>query len=147
MLHVLFWFVCFTAAESTNVAIDVNETQMFHFEVRPELFNWTDNGILVFEIAVFLASFSRGFFLTNSVFELGADTTFLYTPSLQNYPDLPPWIHYKFNNKNRHGYLYGTPPVASSERQIQVTYSRGRNTIVFHGFFFYLNNSRGKNEL
>lgn len=45
----------------------------------------------------------------------------MYTPSLQNYPDLPPWIHYKFNNKNRHGYLYGTPPVDSLERQIQVT--------------------------
>jgi len=27
---------------------DVNETEMFYYEIRPELFNWT-NGILVFD--------------------------------------------------------------------------------------------------
>lgn len=45
---------------------------------------------------------------------------FVFTPSLQNYPDLLPWIHYKFNSKNRHGYLYGTPPANLLERQILV---------------------------
>ncbi|XP_022162756.1 epsilon-sarcoglycan [Myzus persicae] len=69
---------------------DVNETEMFYYEIRPELFNWTN----------------------------GADTKFVFTPSLQNYPDLLHWIHYKFNSKNRHGYLYGTPPAGSVDRQI-----------------------------
>ncbi|CAI6368956.1 unnamed protein product [Macrosiphum euphorbiae] len=69
---------------------DVRETEMFYYEIRPELFNWTN----------------------------GADTGFVFTPSLQNYPDLLHWIHYKFNSKNRHGYLYGTPPADSLDRQI-----------------------------
>lgn len=30
------------------IARDVNETEMFYYEIRPELFNWT-NGILVFD--------------------------------------------------------------------------------------------------
>lgn len=50
----------------------------------------------------------------------GADVDFVYTPSLQNYPDLPPWIHYKFNSKHSHGYLYGTAPMNLLERQIIV---------------------------
>lgn len=44
----------------------------------------------------------------------------MYTPSLQNYPDLLHWIHYRFDGKNRHGYLYGTPPADLMERQILV---------------------------
>lgn len=59
-------------------------------------------------------------FTLNLFNNLGADTKFVFTPSLQNYPDLLPWIHYKFNNKNRHGYLYGTPPANLLERQILV---------------------------
>ncbi|VVC26480.1 Hypothetical protein CINCED_3A016265 [Cinara cedri] len=76
----------------STVMKTVNETEMFYYEIQPELFNWTN----------------------------GIDAKFAYTPSLQNYPDLPPWIHYKFNSKNRHGYLYGTPPVSPLERQIRL---------------------------
>uniref|UniRef100_A0A2S2QI50 Epsilon-sarcoglycan n=1 Tax=Sipha flava TaxID=143950 RepID=A0A2S2QI50_9HEMI len=78
--------------ESTTVNKNVNETEMFYYEIRPEQFNWTND----------------------------VETNFVYTPSLQNYPDLLHWIHYKFNTKNRHGYLYGTPPADSSERLIQL---------------------------
>ncbi|XP_026814739.1 epsilon-sarcoglycan [Rhopalosiphum maidis] len=86
--------MCIIAAlghvESKVIMRDVNETEMFYYEIRPELFNWTN----------------------------GADNKFVFTPSLQNYPDLLHWIHYKFNSKNRHGYLYGTPPANLLERQI-----------------------------
>jgi len=44
--------MCIIAAlghvESTAITRDVNETEMFYIEIRPELFNWT-NGILVFD--------------------------------------------------------------------------------------------------
>lgn len=45
--------VCIIAAlghvEPTAIITrDVRETEMFYYEIRPELFNWT-NGILVFD--------------------------------------------------------------------------------------------------
>lgn len=115
---VLVVFGAFGPVLST-VTKNVNETEMFYYEIQPEFFNWT-NGILVFEILGPEKSNTRRYLTKNNF--LDADAKFVYTPSLQNYPDLPPWIHYKFNNKNRHGYLYGTPPVASTQRQIQVKY-------------------------
>ncbi|XP_050548141.1 uncharacterized protein LOC126909754 [Daktulosphaira vitifoliae] len=78
--------------KSSDIEKNINETEVFYYEIQPELFNWT-NGI--------------------------DGNMFNYTPSLQNYPDLPYWIHYKFNEKNKFGYIYGTPPI-SSENQIKV---------------------------
>lgn len=44
--------MCIIAAlghvEMKAITKDVNETEMFYYEIRPELFNWT-NGILVFD--------------------------------------------------------------------------------------------------
>lgn len=70
----------------------------------------------------------RRFYAFTNYSCIGVDDKFVYTPSLQNYPDLPPWIHYKFNNKNRYGYLYGTPPVILSEQQVLVK----KKNIYFH---------------
>lgn len=41
----------------STVIKNVNESEMFYYEIRPELFNWT-NGILVFEINIVLSNVS-----------------------------------------------------------------------------------------
>lgn len=120
----------------STVTKNVNETEMFYYEIRPELFNWTNGIIFVFMFTLFFTLRFTWFFHQLSV---GIDAKIVYTPSLQNYPDLPPWMHYKFNNKNRNGYLYGTPPVNLLERQIQVHYLN--NVIFLYYIIGLLNNT------
>ncbi|XP_050429473.1 epsilon-sarcoglycan [Adelges cooleyi] len=90
--------------ESTALVKNINETETFYYEIRPELFNWT-NGI--------------------------DGNKFSYTPSLHNYPDLPPWIRYKSNDKNGYGYIYGTPPVTPELLQFQLDIV-GQNKKTYH---------------
>ncbi|XP_071446057.1 epsilon-sarcoglycan isoform X2 [Hetaerina americana] len=73
-------------------AENVHMTTVFILPIEPSMFNWT----------------------------LRENDQFSYRPSLLNAPDLPPWIHYVYSNRQQSGFLYGVPPRDQSGVELEI---------------------------
>ncbi|KAL1501494.1 hypothetical protein ABEB36_006805 [Hypothenemus hampei] len=77
-------YLLFIFFQNTNAKVhNVLKTEVFAISLDPTMFNWTYED-------------KRG--------------QYSYETSLADYPDLPFWIHYVFNERHDSGFLYGVPP-------------------------------------
>ncbi|KFB36556.1 hypothetical protein ZHAS_00003745 [Anopheles sinensis] len=79
--------------ETIVLSDDVAVSELFSFRVEPRLFNWTYEGL---------------------------SEQFQYRTSLANKPDLPSWVRYMYSTEYHSGFLYGTPPVKTSDTKVPI---------------------------
>lgn len=89
ILKVILLLISLSIAQGLNLG-RVYVSELFSTKIEPQMFNWT----------------------------FGKPEQFQYRPSLKGYPDLPSWMRYMYSSEYYAGYLYGTPPMSYSGREV-----------------------------